>query len=342
MSRLLIHAGLHRTGTTALQAFLASSTDELRRHGILYPNTGVSPAHGQGQHNIAWQLTRDRRFRRTYGTVDDLAEEITQFGSNVIISSEDFESILDTPEHFAPLICHPALRDHEITLLFYVRDQISYIVSLFFELIGHGLGDELAMMVELACRDRRFRFREWKFQFDYGAICASWAAYPRVRTVVRSYHRLDGDSIIADFIRFFCPALALQAAATQLRANSGAPLPDRLERFYRNRVQRPLEPDEIATIQRVCTALAVRPLRLSPALTDRLATAFRRSNRTLRAVSGLAFDVPTEIATAASTAVALDRLFSFDGQTMIADLVSENAATALLDATDLFQPSSHA
>ena len=81
---------------------------------------------GHGHHNIAWQIMRDRRFMRTVGTIDDLASEVAHFDGDVILSSEDFELIIDCPDRFAPLRLHPALRDREFTFVVYVRNQVAY------------------------------------------------------------------------------------------------------------------------------------------------------------------------------------------------------------------------
>jgi len=73
--RVLLHVGLHKTGSTALQRFLANAAEELRVRGVLYPVSG-RPANSEGHHNIAWQMGGDRRFRSFAGTLDDVASEI--------------------------------------------------------------------------------------------------------------------------------------------------------------------------------------------------------------------------------------------------------------------------
>ena len=122
--RVLLHVGLHKTGSTALQRFLANAAEELRVRGVLYPVSG-RPANSEGHHNIAWQMGGDRRFRSFAGTLDDVASEISSFPGDAILSSEDFETILGTPIRFVPLLEHPLLKDHAFTIVFWVRDQAS-------------------------------------------------------------------------------------------------------------------------------------------------------------------------------------------------------------------------
>jgi hypothetical protein len=50
--RLVIHAGFHKSGTTALQEAFDSQSEELRERGIIYPNIGR-----KAHHRIAWALT---------------------------------------------------------------------------------------------------------------------------------------------------------------------------------------------------------------------------------------------------------------------------------------------
>src|SRR5207248_9700162 len=95
--RVLLHVGLHKTGTTALQLFLSNSAEHLQAQGVVYPRSGRPPESTAGHHNIAWQLAGDRRFRSSAGTLDDVASEIASWPGDAILSSEDFESILGTP-----------------------------------------------------------------------------------------------------------------------------------------------------------------------------------------------------------------------------------------------------
>ena len=56
-ARLVIHAGFHKSGTTALQEAFDAQSEELKAAGIIYPNIGR-----KAHHRIAWALTE-----RTWG-----------------------------------------------------------------------------------------------------------------------------------------------------------------------------------------------------------------------------------------------------------------------------------
>jgi hypothetical protein len=176
--RVLLHAGLHKTGTTALQRFLSGVADELRGKGFLYPQSGRPQEAPDAQHNIAWQLGGDRRFRPSAGSLDDLAIEVSSFPGDAVVSSEDFESILGTPERFLPLFKHPLLKGHAFTIVFWVRDQASYLESLFFEMLHHRMAQDALRFCEAALTDGQIRHEDWIFHFDYMSLRAGLLELP--------------------------------------------------------------------------------------------------------------------------------------------------------------------
>ncbi len=317
--RLFVHAGLHKTGTTAVQNFLFSIAGPLRERGILYPRAGVNEQLGRGHHNIAWQIMRDRRFMRTVGTIDDLASEVAQFDGDVILSSEDFESIIDCPDRFAPLRLHPALRDREFTFVIYVRNQVAYAESLFLELIHHGMGDEFARFVQPVFHDRKIRLREWTYQFDYAHIFAQWDVLCDSRLIVRNYHQMDGGSTIADFTNLVCPGLLQRQLDTEYRSNPRRALRYDISRFYQNRVQRPPTRQEAKTVEHLCFALRGKTILLSASSRERLFRLFRESNQEFCTTSGLPASGLVEAILTPVGDLALEDFFSFELQNLIVE-----------------------
>ncbi|NBW61199.1 MAG: hypothetical protein EBR31_05685, partial [Methylophilaceae bacterium] len=97
MKKIFIHSGLHKTGTTALQAMLFKNRKNLSVQDFYYPSSGI-PRNFYGHHNIAWQISRDRRFRSEFGDLRALLKEIGGIGkSKIVLSSEDFECSLLYP-----------------------------------------------------------------------------------------------------------------------------------------------------------------------------------------------------------------------------------------------------
>ena len=89
-SKLIIHPGFHKTGTTAIQASLTTKRAELLAKGILYPWPGLS-AH----HRAAWALSgRSWGWKNRGGTTTDIerwnsiAKEYVNHKGVAILSSE--------------------------------------------------------------------------------------------------------------------------------------------------------------------------------------------------------------------------------------------------------------
>jgi hypothetical protein len=287
---------------------------------------------GHAHHNIAWQLTRDRRFVSSVGTISDLAREAAEFDGDVMLSSEDFEALLDEPGRFDPLRLHPALREREFTLLIYLRNQSSYLESLFLELLDHGIGDEFMLLAQSLLRDRRIQVREWTFQFDYARIYAGWMACGWANTIVRNYHQLAGGSTITDFCGIVCPGVPAEAMGAALRLNPRRPLRDSLFRFYANRLQRPLEQREEQAIEQICNTLNGRPVTLSNELRQAFDKTFGKANRTLCSAAGLPATGLAQADHAPACAAPLERVFSFELHNMIADNTYDPDIKALLDS----------
>ena len=303
MARVVLHAGLHKTGTTALQSFLHGARDALRDRGIIYPSAGAFDWLGGGQHNIAWELAGDRRFEARFGTVDDVTREIAESGMDAILSAEDFESIMHRPERFAKLREHPALHDREFVLLFYVRDQAAYLESLYSEMLRHGVGATLEEFAAPLFGTGRIAFREWVFQFQYAAMHARLAAWGRMRVVARNY----SSSVVGDFVDCVCPGLAVNAEPD--RSNPRDPLGESLALWFANRQGRQASAEESATIERIVAAVGARPVALSSAFRNRLHGRFASSNAEFCRATGMG---PIAAEPPPADAVALDALFHQD------------------------------
>lgn len=88
---VLLHIGVHKTGTTALQAALADARPELVDLGVLYP--GVRPA----QHRAAlaaigksWGWRNQGATMRAKSNFDEVVRETVDWSGRTVISSEHF------------------------------------------------------------------------------------------------------------------------------------------------------------------------------------------------------------------------------------------------------------
>ncbi len=309
---LFIHAGLHKTGTTALQESLARHRQTLAGRGILYPVAGC-PGEAPGQHNLAWQVTRDRRFHSAYGTVDDVAEEIAAHGGDAIISSEDFESVLDRPDLLDRLALHPRLKGHRVVLVIYLREQSSYFKSLFLQLTRNGLTEEVGRLADIVCETGSLRLHEWNFLFDYGRAVSRLSKWQNGTFILRNYHVLAGGSSVSDFLSVVCPGLVLPEDEAAERVNAARDLSEALLDFYEGRLPLALTEGQKNLLADCQAVLGEGGGQLSSATTRRLTERFKASNRELKRFGGayMKLPVPPERAQAGTT---LEQLFSFEMQ----------------------------
>ena len=123
--RLVLHAGPHKTGTTALQAAFAREAARLAEAGVLYPATGrLGPAH----HALAEACrTGDRRL------LEALSRE-ARGAETVLLSSENFAP-LDAP---ALARLRAALPVVEVTVVYTLRRLAALWPSHWREMIKHG------------------------------------------------------------------------------------------------------------------------------------------------------------------------------------------------------------
>ena len=165
MRRCFIHIGTFKTATTAIQQALAAGSASLEGRGILYARTG-RPFGQHGQHNIALQMARDSRFRRWCGDQRRLLKEIKSFDGDVLLSSEDFQSALFNGDELDQFV--RSIRDvgFEVVLIVYLRNQLSYLPSLYLTLVGMGMDVCFDAFVHSSIAGV-FRFRQMAFTSDY-------------------------------------------------------------------------------------------------------------------------------------------------------------------------------
>ena len=325
--RVLLHCGLHKTGSSALQYFFCFAAGLLRARGILYPVTGRPPAVRNAQHNIAWQLAGDARFDPRAGTVDDLAAEIGAFPGDAIVSSEDFESLLETPERLAPLLRHPALRGHAFTLLIYLRDQASYLEALFPELLRHDLTITPAEMYDRIIARGALRDAARVFQFDYAALLARLRRLTGAEVALRAYDRLEGGTLVFDIIAYAGLGIVIVEGDARQRINPRPPLESTLGSFCGPPVRK------LLAMPRIRALLKGRRASLSPALRARLAARFAGGNRSVEQAAGWpagSLHIDPRIP---SDALVMEHLFTPELRARLTALAGQDLNAATVEAT---------
>jgi len=237
MKKIFIHAGLHKTGTTALQFALNSNRNALQQQGFYYPSSGI-PAKYHGHHNFAWQLARDRRFRPEYGDIRALLKEIEGVKEdNIILSSEDFESSLLHPHRMQKISNNFLQNNAKVCIVIYIRSQVDYLQSLYFELLKWGLGDEFYAFARRVASTHKIEYKDWQFLFNYAEIAKTLQPLKGLEIVFRDYEDLVDNNTVSDF----CKVIGVDSGKMEVPAEINK-INDRLtsntllKLFIRNRV----------------------------------------------------------------------------------------------------------
>lgn len=126
---LYLHIGFHKTGTTAIQTFLAANTKLLATRGILYPHTGRA---GNSQALLANSLKKANISLDADGLYASLAKESTRSRcGKVVISSECFMENIP-PETVAARMTQLG---SAVRIVVYLRRQDLWLQSLYNEIV---------------------------------------------------------------------------------------------------------------------------------------------------------------------------------------------------------------
>jgi len=235
MNYFYIHGGLHKTGTTSLQYALKDNAADLFKRGILYPKIGVPDMHA-GQHNLAWELSRYRRFDPALGDWNALFAEIENFDGSVVISSEDFETTILKPALWREIANKLTRLGFQLVFVIYLRDPISYLESIYLQHLKSGSSEEYLSVFNKVCHSKSINHDEREFCFDYLGIQKVWSTLPDVRLVFRNYQYLVNDSVINDFEDFLdIKGVLTQSLANNPNKNLRPSIQNSLKFFTRNR-----------------------------------------------------------------------------------------------------------
>lgn len=136
--RLFIHAGFHKSGTSALQESFDSQHDELRQSGIIYPNIGR-----KAHHRIAWALSGGTWGWDKKGGEKTSRKEWTRLAK--AINSNKAENILLSSEFFSELdkeqilTIFDVIKGRKIEALFTLRPLVKLLGSSYQQYLKYGI-----------------------------------------------------------------------------------------------------------------------------------------------------------------------------------------------------------
>lgn len=197
---LFIHIGAHKTGTSALQSFLARNFEGLRQRGLLYPDSHTSSLASVGRTtsgNGSALILQMRDEKHAKGTAfrKQLEHHLKHSSDcRILLSSEMFWG---NDFHLLPLVAELARRTgRDAVIIIYLRPQSEAILSAWAEWVKrHGFTGTPTDY-----------FKSWKSHFEYLPKLdqlENW--FGRDQLVVRPYAReafKNGD-LISDFLEIF-------------------------------------------------------------------------------------------------------------------------------------------
>lgn len=172
--RIVLHVGLHKTGTTFLQTVFETNRDALAEQGIYYPGGPGEPA----QRMAAWDL-RGRRSpgskdQRQVGQWDALCAAVAGSSLDTTLISAETLSVL-TPKQAAQAVA--GFPDSEVSVIVTCRDLGRVLVSAWQEAIKSDLtmtwAEFAAEVSDPAARGRNPARGFW-INHDLPTILATW------------------------------------------------------------------------------------------------------------------------------------------------------------------------
>lgn len=196
--RLILHAGLHKTGTTAIQSFAGCNRDELRRRGIWYPTHEPVRDIRQDSHNrLAHSLARTGKS----GLLSD--QEIHSLArhwrenvrNEVVLLSAEAASrhLLGNPEtswfdrrvEYLRQVSN-ALSDFDVEVVVVLRRQDQYLHSTYLEHIM-----KMNREASLSFDDFRSHLESLHLQYEKN-LDAFESCFDRIRVLIYDDLRVDG------------------------------------------------------------------------------------------------------------------------------------------------------
>ena len=148
MSRVVVHIGTHKTGTSALQNLLFINRDILEKQDFIYPQAGWGGAH----HGLAGNWVDVASEYRVSGGLQPWRQGFAQMAAQnktLVLSSEEFSRSAPRRVNMAELRDLLAPFD-QIELVCSLRSQARYIQSIYLESLKHGTPMEVGAFIDEA------------------------------------------------------------------------------------------------------------------------------------------------------------------------------------------------
>ena len=200
--KIVLHLGANKTGSSAVQRFLALNVAALREQGIIVPDAQFRVADSvQGAHVFSFeQLFRAENGRELLEDAIAGIHRAAPEATTILLSAENLAASQKAPALFEQLS-----ETHDIRAIIYVRRQDDYILSAWQQWNSKVLTDFWAWA--LASVGTLGNWRHYLERWE--------TVVPRQSITVRVFERdrLEGGDVIADFHRLLGTSLPLDQLA---------------------------------------------------------------------------------------------------------------------------------
>jgi hypothetical protein len=193
--KLVLHIGVHKTGSTAIQYFMAEKRALLANGGLLYPSAYVVNA---GHHELAWALAHRRRKGSTTVTAEEIVrailDEAEMTGAEtIVLSSEAFER-LKSPETETLKVLFGGMTAE---IIVYLRRQDDALLSIYNQRVKSSANRYCGTLDQLAANSKVIS------RLDYRALIQRWAEVfgsDALRVKIYDQSRFPEGNVIPDFL----------------------------------------------------------------------------------------------------------------------------------------------
>lgn len=212
MSRLVIHIGMHKTGTTTIQRALAKSRERLAAQGVVYPRIGPRAGH----HALVAQWVALPSAFRVSGGPDPVWRWLdathARGDRTVILSSEKFCCGRAGARIDMAALCARAARFDRVEVVCALRDQASLVQAFYIETARHRSPGRFGDFVRTAL-DEGFAGNLW---LDYGRLyehLRTGFAPDEIRFVSFDVMRAHPGGVLGHFLATVIPEVAAETVA---------------------------------------------------------------------------------------------------------------------------------
>lgn len=218
MTRLIVHIGAPKTGTTAVQKFLFRNRGALAQQGVLYPAGGML----NGAHHLIGAAIFPGRVNRLKGVrqdevmaraVDEIRQEIASRNPGTVVLSTEYLWGELSSANIRRLL--DPFRDMTLEVVAYLRRQDLFAQSLYVQAVKGGYASSFADWIKMVPSSA-------KGGFNLHRVLAAWRDCGLdVRVIARVYEKdqLNGD-VCADFVAAVCPQAKVTLAESRKVVNS--------------------------------------------------------------------------------------------------------------------------